>query len=52
MVNGTCSTWTEVGSGFPQGSILGPILLLLFANGMPNAISSARIAMFADDWEC
>ena len=52
VVNGTCSTWTEVGSGVPQGSILGPILFLLFVNDMPNVVSSARIAMFADDSKC
>ena len=52
VVNGTCSTWTEVGSGVLQGSILGPILFLLFVNDMPNAVSSARLAMFADDSKC
>ena len=52
VVNGTCSTWTEVGSGVPQGPILGPILFLLFVNDMPNVVSSARIAMFADDSKC
>ena len=52
VVNGTCSIWTEVGSGVPQGSILGPILFLLFVNDMPNVVSSARIAMFADDLKC
>ena len=54
MVNGNCSTcsWIEAGSGYPQGSILKSILLLLFVNDMPNAVSSARIAMFADDSEC
>ena len=52
VVNGTCSTWSEVGSGVPQGSILGPILFLLFINDMPNAVSSARIAMFAEDSKC
>ena len=52
LVNGTCSTWSEVGSGVLQGSILGPILFLLLINDMPNAVSSARIAMFADDSKC
>ena len=52
VLNGTCSTWSDVGSGVPQGSILGPILFLLFINDMPNAVSSARIAMFADDSKC
>ena len=52
VVNGTCFTWSEVGSGVLQESILGPMLFLLFFNDMPNAVSSARIAMFADVSEC
>lgn len=52
VVNGTGSTWSEVGSGVPLGSILGPMLFLLFINDMPNAVSSAKIAMFVDDSKC
>ena len=46
------SNWADVGSGVPQGSILGPILFLLFVNNMPNVINSATLAMFADDSKC
>ena len=35
----------------PQGSLLGPILLL-FVNDRPNVINSATLAMFADDSKC
>lgn len=52
VVNGACSTWTDVDSGVPQGSLLGPILFLLFVNDMPNEISNATLAMFADDSKC
>ena len=36
----------------PQGSILGPILFLLFVNDMPNVTNSATLAMFAGDSKC
>ena len=49
IINGTFSNWADVGSGVPQGSLLGPILFLLFVNDMPNVIKSATLAMFADD---
>ena len=52
VVNGTYSAWTDVGSGVPQGSLLGPILFLLFVNDMPQVVENASLAMFADDSKC
>ena len=52
VINGTFSNWADVGSGVPEGSLLGPILFLLFVNDMPNVINSATLAMFADDSKC
>ena len=52
VINGTFSNWADVGSGVPQGSILGPILFLLYVNDMPNVINGGTLAMFADDSKC
>jgi hypothetical protein len=42
------SNWRRVTSGVPQGSILGPVLFLLFVNDIPDMVSSTA-KMFADD---
>ena len=38
-----------VTSGVPQGSLLGPMLFLLFVNNLPDTVSSSTAACYADD---
>ena len=47
-VNGAHSEWANVTSGIPQGSVLGPILFVLYINDLPSNINS-NVYMFADD---
>ena len=48
VVNGVHSSYVEVTSGVPKGSVLGPMLFLLYINDINNAITS-QINLFADD---
>ena len=47
-LNGEKSDWASVRSGIPQGSVLGPILFIIYINDLPNVVSSL-VMMFADD---
>ena len=47
-IRGSFSDCTEVLSGVPPGSVLGPLLFLLFVNDLPDWIKNS-IRMFADD---
>lgn len=47
-VNGSQSSTRPVTSGIPQGSVLGPILFVIYINDMPECVTSSAY-LFADD---
>ena len=48
VINGEASTWAEVSSGIPQGSVLGPLCFLVYINDLPGEVKSS-IKLYADD---
>lgn len=48
VINGYESNWLEVTSGVPQGSILGPLIFLMYINDLPSCVNS-NVELFADD---
>ena len=49
MVNGDCSNWDTIKYGVPQGSILGPLLFIMFTNNLVNCIRNSNVLLYADD---
>ena len=49
LANGVLSTTQTITQGVPQGSVLGPLLYIVYANDLIKTIKHCKVALYADD---
>ena len=49
QIEGYTSSMRKISCGVPQGSILGPLLFIMYMNDLPSAVPDVDITMYADD---
>ena len=49
MYDSKSSNMQTITCGVPQGSVLGPLLFIIYTNDLPNALSYSKCVLFADD---
>ena len=49
FLNGETSPTANINYGVPQGSILGPLLFIIFANSVTRVVKKCYVSMYADD---
>ena len=49
LANNVRSSFQPITQGVPQGSVLGPLFYILYANDIVSIIKNCRVALYADD---
>ena len=49
ICNNTCSSWSLLQCGVPQGSLPSPLLFNIFMNDMNESVSVSSLRLYADD---